>query len=41
MENKRQIINIVNFIRGYNSEWQPFGETYLTVKNQKRLVLNK
>lgn len=38
MEQKRQIINIVNFIRGYNSEWQPFGETYLTVKNQIKLI---
>ncbi len=38
MEKKRQIINIVNFIRGYNSEWQPFGETYLTVKNQIKLI---
>lgn len=38
MEQKKQIINIVNFIRGYNSEWQPFGETYLTVKNQIKLI---
>lgn len=38
MENKRQIINIVNFIRGYNSEMQPWGETYRTVKNQIRLI---
>lgn len=38
MENKRQIVNIVNFIRGYNSEWQPFGETYRTVKNQIKLI---
>lgn len=32
MNEYRQIVNIVNFIRGYNSEWQPFGETYRTVK---------
>lgn len=38
MENKRKIINIVNFIRGYNSEWQPFGETYRTVKKQIELI---
>lgn len=38
MENKRQIINIVNFIRGYNSEMKPWGETYRTVKKQIELI---
>ena len=38
MENKRQIINIVNFIRGYNSEPQPEGETYRTVLEQIKLI---
>ena len=38
MENKRQIINIVNFIRGYNSEPQPEGETYRTVLEKIKLI---
>lgn len=40
MEKKRQIVNIVNFIRGFDSEPQPPMETYYTVKNQIEL-LNK
>lgn len=38
MKNKRQIINIVNFIRGFDSETQPPLETYYTVKNQIKLI---
>lgn len=38
MENKRQIVNIVNFIRGFDSEPQPPLETYYTVKNQIELI---
>lgn len=38
MEKKRQILNIVNFIRGYNSEPQPDGETYHTVLEQIKLI---
>lgn len=38
MEKKRQILNIVNFIRGYNSEPQPEGETYRTVLEQIKLI---
>lgn len=38
MKNKRQILNIVNFIRGYNSEPQPEGETYRTVLEQIKLI---
>ena len=38
MEKKRQIINIVNFIRGYDSEPQPPLETWYTVKNQIELI---
>ncbi|MBQ9532001.1 MAG: hypothetical protein IJR70_08010 [Eubacterium sp.] len=38
MEKKRQIINIVNFIRGFDSEPQPELETYKTVKNQIELI---
>lgn len=35
---KRNILNIVNFIRGYNSEPQPEGETYHTVLEQIKLI---
>ena len=38
MAKKRQIINIVNFIRGYDSEPQPPLETWYTVKNQIELI---
>ncbi len=38
MKQKRQILNIVNFIRGYNSEPQPEGETYRTVLEQIKLI---
>ena len=38
MEKKKQIINIVNFIRGFDSEPQPPLETYRTVKNQIELI---
>lgn len=38
MEKKRQIVNIVNFIRGFDSEPQPPMETYYTVKNQIELI---
>lgn len=38
MENKKQIINIINFIRGFDSEPQPPLETYYTVKNQIELI---
>lgn len=38
MENKRQIVNIVNFIRGFDSEPQTPLETYYTVKNQIELM---
>lgn len=38
MNNKRQIVNIVNFIRGFDSEPQPKLETYYTVKNQIELI---
>ncbi|MCH5314507.1 MAG: hypothetical protein J1E81_01235 [Eubacterium sp.] len=38
MEKKRQILNIVNFIRGFDSEPQPPLETYYTVKNQIDLI---
>lgn len=38
MKKKRQILNIVNFIRGYNSEPQPEGETYRTVLEQIKLI---
>lgn len=38
MKNKRQILNIVNFIRGYDSEPQPADETYRTVLEQIKLI---
>lgn len=38
MKNKRQIINIVNFIRGFDSEPMPEGETYHTVLEQIKLI---
>lgn len=38
MKKKRQIVNIVNFIRGFDSEPQPPLETYHTVKNQIDLI---
>lgn len=38
MSDKRQIINIINFIRGFDSEPQPPLETYHTVQNQIELI---
>lgn len=38
MNKKRRILNIVNFIRGYDSEPQPKGETYRTVLEQIKLI---
>ncbi|MBR4241155.1 MAG: hypothetical protein IKR97_02925 [Eubacterium sp.] len=38
MEKNRRIINIVNFIRGFDSEPQPPLETYETVKRQIELI---
>ena len=38
MKDRRQILNIVNFIRGYDSEPMPKGETYKTVREQIKLI---
>lgn len=38
MKKKRQILNIVNFICGYNSEPKPKGETYRTVPERMKLI---